>query len=68
MTRKDYELIALALKHAAEDHNNAGRYAQAEGVADAAIVLSRRLEGASSSFDRKRFLIACGLEHAAART
>lgn len=67
MTRKDYELIALALKHAQEDHINAGRYAQADGAADAAVVLSRRLEGASRTFDRKRFLIACGLEHAAAR-
>lgn len=66
MTRKDYTLIAQAFADAADDHNRVGRYAQAEGVHDAALVLSRRLQGDNHSFDRKRFLTACGFDPNAA--
>jgi hypothetical protein len=63
MTRKDYELIARAFRDAAEDHERAGRYAEAIGVLDAATVLSRRLCATNPRFDRGRFLTACGLEN-----
>lgn len=62
MSEKDYKLIAAALRDAAVDQNICGRYEAREGVQDAAIVLSRRLQNINPRFDRARFLIACGLD------
>jgi hypothetical protein len=60
MTRKDYRLIAQALRDAADDHNRAGRYEAYHGILDAALVLSKRLQYTNPRFHRQKFLIACG--------
>lgn len=59
MTRKDYELIARALKRAAAE-------AQAEGhdldaLRTGAIELAYSLADDNPRFDRERFMKACGL-------
>ena len=58
MTRKDYQLIAGALKDAlgAIDHP------QRAGAVLAAQELAYRLRDDNPRFDRKRFLEACGLD------
>lgn len=58
MTRKDYQLIAGALKDAlgAVDHP------ERTGAILAAQELAHRLEGENPRFNRKLFLDACGLD------
>jgi hypothetical protein len=58
MTRKDYQLIATALKDAlgAVDHP------QRVGAVLAAQELAYRLRDDNPRFDRKKFLEACGLD------
>ena len=58
MTRKDYQLIAGALKDAlgAVDHPHR------TGAVLAAQELAYRLRDDNPRFDRKRFLEACGLD------
>lgn len=62
MTRKDYELIAAALRDTrdltdwAEPHG----LAELNGVARAAQTLADRLHSTNPRFDRARFLKACG--------
>lgn len=67
MTKKDFEILAASLKLTIDEHEAAGRWAQAEGTADAAIGIARTLWARYPRFDRKRFLIACGCEIAAQR-
>lgn len=61
MSRKDYELIAQALKDAADDHRRGGRNEAAYGIEDAALVLARRIEAVNGMFNREKFLRACGV-------
>lgn len=60
MTRKDYQLIAAALKDAlgAVDHPHR------TGAVLAAQELAYRLEIENPRFSRKQFLTACGLDAA----
>jgi hypothetical protein len=67
MTRKDYVLIAAALKEA-RHHFWAGRSDDnsqppnfADGLQAAAEELALRLSNDNARFDRARFLTACGM-------
>jgi hypothetical protein len=62
VTRKDYELIAAALKDAREDCIANHETTIVLGVDDAARRLSRALASDNSRFDGHRFLAACGVE------
>lgn len=59
MTRKDYELIALALRDARE-----GCVSDAQRIANsmAAQSIAQRLADENGRFDRERFLRACGVQ------
>jgi hypothetical protein len=58
MTRKDYILLADALKAAAYALNPPERY----GALLAAYEISHILQEDNPRFDRKRFMDACGLD------
>lgn len=58
MTRKDYVLLADALKAAIQSVDNPERV----GAMLAAYELSHRLGLDNARFDRRRFIEACGLE------
>lgn len=64
MTRKDYELIADAIKRAmpiaAICADDLPRIRQ--GWANTALTLARTLADENSRFDRAKFLKACGVE------
>ena len=60
MTRRDYHLLAAALRAAAE---RTADPAKREGIYDAALAIADAC-GERSNFDRRKFLDACGLEHA----
>ena len=60
MTRKDYVLIAAALKSAHDGHN--GRPQALRGVADAADRIAIALARDNPRFDRERFLKAAGVQ------
>lgn len=60
MTRKDFELIASAVKKAYEGNQERGRQGEAEGAFDAAVSLADALATSNPLFDRERFLRACG--------
>jgi hypothetical protein len=65
MTRKDYVLIAAALKEAAEQVPNTGLIGQTYetlGHYTAARVLAHALAKDNPRFDRERFLTACGMQ------
>jgi hypothetical protein len=59
MTRKDYILIAAALKMARSAKESAG-YAQACDLT--ADILSNTLANDNPRFDRQRFLDTCGVQ------
>lgn len=59
MTRKDYVLIAAALKQAHDVSTIADR---AYGVERAAIMLADALASTNPRFDRERFLKASGVK------
>lgn len=62
LSKKDYELIAGALKHAYEAFD--GRESEIEsalGVEVAAINIARALSNDNPRFDKARFLAACGV-------
>lgn len=54
MTRKDYELIAKAVKQAGE------RTTGIAGVVQVAAELANALQTDNPRFDRERFIKACG--------
>jgi hypothetical protein len=59
MTRKDYQLIAAALKDAREANVV---YTNGEHVTDlCAVRVANALESDNPRFDRARFLAACGV-------
>jgi len=58
MTRKDYQLIAAALKDALSAFDHPKR----AGAVLAAQELAYRLRDDNPRFDRKKFLEACGLD------
>ena len=58
MTRKDYVLLAEAIKAAVE----ATDYPERLGALLAANEISHRLQQDNPRFDRVRFIKACGLE------
>lgn len=58
MTRKDYVLLAEAIKAAVE----ATDYPERLGALLAANEIAHRLQQDNPRFDRARFLKACGLE------
>lgn len=60
MTRKDYQLIAAALRLART--TNPTSKAHRIALADAAIILARELANDNPRFDRARFLAACCIE------
>ena len=60
MTRKDYVLIAEAIKAATEAMPK--DYLQRNGAYLAANEISHRLQQDNPRFERKRFLEACGLD------
>lgn len=62
MTRKDFELIAAAIKEAqtmfpASDAGSCARL----GARTVAIELAARLRATNPRFDREKFLAACGV-------
>lgn len=59
MTRKDYVLIAEALRLARSAGTGAGHDA---GIYDAARVLAETLANDNPRFDSERFLKACGVQ------
>lgn len=63
MTRKDYELIAEAIKSAydAIDHKADGGVMQMWGVEKAAQSIAWALTDSNTRFDRDRFIKACGV-------
>lgn len=63
MTRKDYELIAAAIKRCA-DGNGAGSNVQPPmwTIHEVACELGNALKITNPLFDRERFLKACGVE------
>jgi hypothetical protein len=64
MTRKDYILIAAALKEAKRQIPEGGAHATWEYIANAtaACVLAHSLASDNPRFDRARFLAACGVQ------
>lgn len=56
MSRKDYVLLAAALRNA-----RSGSADQDAGVDVAAMAIARALAGDNSRFDRARFLCAAGV-------
>ena len=63
MTPDPILLVAATLRAQRDDAFDRGRPAHAEGIADAAIAISRRLREADPYFDRAVFLVAAGLPH-----
>ena len=61
MTRKDYILIAAALK-AARDYSTAHHEQPADTFVTAVLTLCDRLAQDNPRFDRGRFLKACGVQ------
>ena len=61
MTRKDYELIASAIRRAKAAQG--GSVGQQIGSTDCAYTLAASLAAENPRFDRVRFLKACGVEH-----
>jgi hypothetical protein len=57
MTRKDYVVIAAALRRSLER----SPLADSTGVIDAALAMADALAGTNPRFDRSRFLKACGV-------
>lgn len=64
MTRKDYVLIAGALKssHVSNTLNNGNRALYNNGIDNAASLIADALARDNPRFDRERFLKACGVE------
>lgn len=67
MTRKDFELIAAALKAAAPTVHSTGAFGIALDIAIAqhqrtCEEFARRLALVNPRFDRARFLAACGVD------
>lgn len=58
MTRKDYILIAAALRDARQANSTA---AHEIAISDAAFILARSLANDNPRFDRARFLAAAGV-------
>lgn len=61
MTKKDYILIAKAVKEARDDVQNAP-HNEKYIVSTVAFALARELEKDNSRFDRQKFIEACGIE------
>lgn len=63
MTRKDYELIAAALRssRATNYTGSENRALYNNGVDNAAHNIARALQRDNPRFDRERFLVACGV-------
>lgn len=61
MTKKDYDIIAAAIREALVAWNGEDDGAKRIGVQTAANRISRRLREANPRFDRNQFLEACGL-------
>jgi hypothetical protein len=59
MTRKDYELIAAAVKVSYDGY--AHLPAQVQAIHSVAISLSVALRSDNPRFDSDRFLVACGI-------
>lgn len=60
MTRRDYELIAAAIKEARQQARDAPTYQP--GVGFAQTVLEARMAAQNPRFDLKRFQAACAVE------
>jgi hypothetical protein len=58
MSRKDYVLIAGALKQAIEEAHGP---AEKLGARNAACRVAGRIEAANGMFNREKFLAACGV-------
>jgi hypothetical protein len=56
MTRKDYVMIADAIKAQYKPHNDP------DTIQEIALGLADLLEGDNARFDRARFLSACGVK------
>lgn len=62
MTRKDYELIAKAIKRANENWEGFEEEYPAVVIAGISAMLATQLEQDNPRFDRARFLTACGVK------
>lgn len=62
MTRKDYQLIARALKQASENWEGFDEENPQVVITAISAYLARELAQDNPRFDRTRFLEACGLE------
>ena len=59
MTRKDYVLIAAAIREARSEEFRDGTYEGLQGVSRVAEIVGRKLESDNPRFDRERFIAAC---------
>ena len=65
MTRKDYELIAEAIKDVGLFYHLDGEPMRSDAevvLYSVAMELARELRAENARFDRQRFLTACGLD------
>lgn len=62
MTRKDYQLIAKAIKRASENWEGFEEECPAVVIAGISAILAVHLEQENPRFDRARFLEACGVK------
>ena len=65
MTRKDYELIAEAIKDVGLFYHLDGEPMRSDAevvLYSVAMELARELRAENTRFDRQRFLTACGLD------
>lgn len=60
MTRKDYILLADALRRARIETLRTGH--DAEGIRIAAIEIAYELKDDNPAFDKERFMKACGID------
>lgn len=60
MTKKDYELIASALKSTYDEE--AGSYGEERGVVKAAKKIAEKIAEKNESFKKETFLQACGVQ------
>lgn len=61
MTRKDYELIASALKQLKQEQREAGAFAHNPDLSEVASVIALYLADENPRFDRAKFLQASGV-------
>ena len=60
MTKKDYELIAGAIRVQVNEHRAKGNKDEVQAIMGLTSYLAGRLQGENPRFDTQRFIEACG--------